>query len=155
MASVAGERKSGAGVQGHRGAIWGLRLLGAASLGVSGVLHVMLAPTYGITFGLGPAGIGLGTAFLLQGLASLGAAVLLLALDRRLAWVVAGTVALVSLVAALVSVYAPVPSLGPLPPLGPQPWFSDLVVAAVSEAVTVAAWAGREALGWRKGARAR
>ena len=107
-----------------------LRLVVAAALAVDCVIHLRLADVIQLA---APGGIGGGTLFRAQALAAGLAAVLLLVTGRRLAYVVAGLVALSAFVPVLLYTYVAVPAVGPIPSMYDPTWSDDKVISAVCE----------------------
>ena len=107
-----------------------LRLVVAAALAVDCVIHLMLADVIQLA---APGGIGGGTLFRAQALAAGLAAVLLLVTGRRVAYVVAGLVALSAFVPVLLYTYVAVPAVGPIPSMYDPTWSDDKVISAVCE----------------------
>lgn len=144
--------------------LWILRVGVAASLVVSAVIHVQLAPGYQQA---APGGVGQGTLFLVQAGAAALAAVLVLIKGSRMAFAAAAVVALSSLAAVLLYRYVQVPAIGPLPSMYEPVWYTAKVVTALAEAAagalaaigyallqTSRAGSGRVARGRRRGATA-
>ena len=111
--------------------LWILRVGVAASLVVSAVIHVQLAPGYQQA---APGGVGQGTLFLVQAGAAALAAVLVLIKGSRMAFAAAAVVALSSLAAVLLYRYVQVPAIGPLPSMYEPVWYTAKVVTALAEA---------------------
>ena len=107
-----------------------LRLVVAAALAVDCVIHLRLADVIQLA---APGGIGGGTLFRAQALAAGLAAVLLLVTGRRVAYVVAGLVALSAFVPVLLYTYVAVPAVGPIPSMYDPTWSDDKVISAVCE----------------------
>lgn len=148
----------------HDLVLWILRVGVAASLVVSAVIHVQLAPGYQQA---APGGFGQGTLFLVQAGAAALAAVLVLVKGSRRAFAAAAVVALSSLAAVLLYRYVQVPAIGPLPSMYEPVWYTAKVITALAEAAAGAlaatgyallpksrAGSGRVARGRRRGATA-
>ncbi len=112
-----------------------LRGVAALALAVSAYIHIDLAS--GPLFADGQ--VTLAGLFIGQATAAALAAVWVLARGSRLAWLVAGGVALGSLAALVVTVYVLVPAIGPLPAVYEPFWYTEKVVAAVAVALAAAA----------------
>ena len=108
-----------------------LRVLGAAALGVSAALHVVLAQGPLVSGGQ----ITLAGLFLAQAVVATLVALAVLLLGSRLAWTAAAVLALGSLAALVLSVYVQLPAVGPFPALYEPAWYGEKVLAAVSAAV--------------------
>ncbi len=104
----------------------------AAGLVVDAVVHLHLAPGYQEA---SPDGIGLGTLFIIQALAAVGAALYVLARGTRRAYLLALLVAAAALLAVLLSRYVDLPAIGPLPAMYEPLWFPEKAVSAVAEAL--------------------
>lgn len=112
-----------------------LRVVAAAALAVSAVVHLQLADRPYVSAGQ----VTVAGLFLAQAVVA-GLIALWLALSgRRVAWLVAGAVALASLVALVLSVYVQVPAVGPFPTLYEPLWYPEKVVAAVAAAAALLA----------------
>ncbi|MBT2585613.1 hypothetical protein [Arthrobacter sp. ISL-95] len=108
-----------------------LRIVIAAALGVSAVIHIQLAPTYQQA---APGGIGQGTLFLVQAGAAILTAVVVLLRGSRASFAAAAIVGLSSLAAVIVYRYIQVPAIGPLPSMYEPVWYTAKVITAVAEA---------------------
>ncbi|MBL8927300.1 MAG: hypothetical protein JNM77_13835 [Pseudonocardia sp.] len=111
-----------------------LRLVVAAGLVVDAYVHADLAPAYA-----GGGAFGAGNLFLVAAGVALGAALLVLAVDRTVAVSAAAAVAAGALVAVVVSRYVDLGPIGPLPDLYEPVWYPEKLVAAVAEAVALVA----------------
>ncbi|WP_311380116.1 hypothetical protein [Arthrobacter sp. ISL-72] len=118
-------------VTGH-GPLRVVRICAAASLVLSAVIHVQLAPGYQQA---APGGIGQGTLFLIQAGAAILAAVFILLKNTRTAFAAAASVALSSLAAVILYRYVQVPAMGPLPSMYEPVWYTAKVITAVAEAI--------------------
>lgn len=103
-------------------------------LAVDAVIHLRLASAMQLA---APGGLGGGTLFRLQAAAALIAALILLVMGTRLAYAVAGLVALSAFGAVLVYSLVNVPTLGPIPSMYDPTWSTEKVVSAVAEGVGV------------------
>ena len=92
--------------------LWALRVGVAAALVVSAVVHVQPAPGYQQAV---PGGLGQGTLFLIEAVASVVAAVFVLLKGSRTAFAAAAVVAFSSPAGVILYRYVQVPALGPLP----------------------------------------
>lgn len=111
---------------------WVLRAGVAASLVVSAVVHVQLAPGYQQA---APGGFGQGNLFLVQAGAAALAAVFVLLKASRMAFAAAAVVGLSSLAAVLLYRYVQVPAIGPLPSMYEPVWYTAKAITALAEAV--------------------
>ncbi|MFF0905672.1 UNVERIFIED_CONTAM: hypothetical protein RF653_18520 [Kocuria sp. CPCC 205316] len=134
MTRTAGPTRAGADVP-HRALMLLLRVLIAAALVVTAVIHLQLAPGYQ----QGPhEGIGQGTLFRLQAVASLAAALYVLVRGTRPAYLIAALTALSALAAVLITRYVPLPAIGPLPAMYEPVWYPAKTLTAVAEALAAA-----------------
>lgn len=109
-----------------------LRLLIAAGLVISAVIHLQLAAGYQQA---APGGIGQGNLFRIQAAVAVLSAVFVLARGSRTSFLVAAAVALSALAAVILYRYVQVPPLGPIPAMYEPVWFTEKVVTAAAEAV--------------------
>ncbi|WP_411374987.1 hypothetical protein ACLH0K_00810 [Arthrobacter sp. MPF02] len=112
--------------------LWVVRIVAAAGLVVSAVVHVQLAPGYQQA---APGGIGQGTLFLVQAGAAVLAAVFVLLRGSWAAFATAALVGLSSLAAVILYRYVQVPAVGPLPSMYEPVWYAAKVISAVAEGV--------------------
>lgn len=112
-----------------------LRVLIAAALVVTAVIHLQLAPGYQQ---VPHDGIGQGTLFRAQAVASLVAGFYVLVRGTRPAYLIAAITALSALAAVLITRYVPLPALGPLPPMYEPVWYTAKTLSAVAEAIAAA-----------------
>lgn len=112
-----------------------LRVLIAAALVVTAVIHLQLAPGYQQ---VPHAGIGQGTLFRVQAVASIVAALYVLVRGTRSAYLIAAVMALSVLAAVLITRYVPVPAIGPLPSMYEPVWYPAKTLSAVAEAIAAA-----------------
>lgn len=131
MSRAAGPSRAGADVH-HGPLMLVLRGLTAAALVVTAVIHLQLAPGYQQ---VPHDGIGQGTLFQVQAVASLAAALYVLVRGTRPAFLIAGVTALAALAAVVVTSYVPVPAVGPLPSMYEPVWYPAKTLSAVAEAV--------------------
>lgn len=131
MSRAAGPTRAGAAV--HHGALMlVLRGLIAAALVVTAVIHLQLAPGYQQ---VPHDGIGQGTLFRVQAVASLAAALYVLVRGTRPAFLIAAVTALAALAAVVFTSYVPLPAIGPLPAMHEPVWYPAKTLSAVAEAV--------------------
>ncbi len=104
----------------------------AASLVISAVIHIQLAPGYQQA---APGGIGQGTLFLIQAGAAILAAVFVLLKNTRTAFAAAAAVGLSSLAAVILYRYVQIPTIGPLPSMYEPVWYAAKAITAVAEAI--------------------
>lgn len=109
-----------------------LRVLVAAGLVISAVIHLQLAPGYQQA---APGGVGQGNLFRIQAAAALLSAVFVLVKGSRTSFLAAAAVALSALAAVILYRYVQVPPLGPLPAMYEPIWFTEKVVTAAAEGV--------------------
>lgn len=114
---------------------WVLRGLAAASLAVSGYLHLTLAQGPLVSGGQ----ITIAGLYIAQGVVAGLVAAWLLVRARRPAWVAAGLVGLASLLAVVASVYVEIPAIGPFPVLYEPLWYPVKVLSAVTAGLPAAA----------------
>ena len=110
----------------------GLRVLIAAGLIISAVVHLQLAAGYQQA---APGGIGQGNLFRMHAAVSLVTAVFLLIKRNSPAFLMAALVALSAFAAAILYRYVPVPGIGPIPSMYEPVWFAEKVVATVVEGI--------------------
>ncbi|MBT2597234.1 hypothetical protein [Arthrobacter sp. ISL-72] len=103
----------------------------AASLVLSAVIHVQLAPGYQQA---APGSNGQGTLFLIQAGAAILAAVFVLLKNTRTAFAAAAAVGFSSLAAVILYRYVQIPAIGPLPSMYEPVWYAAKVITAVAEA---------------------
>ena len=108
-----------------------LRVLGGAALGVSALLHVVLAQGPLVSDGQ----VTLAGLFIAQAVVATLTALAVLLRGRRLAWIAAAVVGLGSLAALVLSVYVQIPAVGPFPTLYEPLWYGEKVLAAASAAL--------------------
>jgi hypothetical protein len=112
-----------------------LRVVAAAALGVSGLIHLHLAGGYRL---IGQQ-LTVGDLFLGQAVVAAVAALALLVRPVRLSWALAAVVGFGSLAALVLTVYVAVPAIGPFPRIYEPIWFPEKVAAAVAAALAAAA----------------
>lgn len=110
--------------------LWALRLLTAAGLGLDAWVHFDLAPLYsGVRGDISEASL-----FRLEGAVAIVAALLVLAVGRRIGFATTFTVAASALGAVLLYRYVDVGRLGPLPNMYEPSWFAKKELATAAEA---------------------
>ncbi len=119
-----------------------LRTIVAAGLITDAWVHFDLAPTYDVV----KAQISEGTLFRLEAVVAGVAALLVLAVQRRITLVIGFVVAASAIAALLLSTYAHPGQIGPLPDMYEPTWFGEKRLALVAE--TVAAVAALAGLAW-------
>ncbi|MHC5560699.1 hypothetical protein [Kocuria sp. U4B] len=134
MSRTAGPARTGTDGR-HRPRMLVLRVLIAAGLVLTAVIHLQLAPGYQQ---VPHDGIGQGTLFRLQAVASLAAALYVLVRGTRPAYLNAAAVALSALAAVVLTRYVPLPAIGPLPAMYEPVWYPAKTLSAVAEAVVAA-----------------
>ncbi|MDQ0632750.1 hypothetical protein QFZ40_000659 [Arthrobacter pascens] len=112
--------------------LWALRVLVAAGLVTSAVIHFQLAPGYQQA---APGGIGQGTLFRIQASVAILSALYVLARGSRPAFLVAALVALSAFAAIILYRYVQLPAIGPIPSMYEPVWFTEKVVTAVVEGI--------------------
>ncbi|RAG84347.1 hypothetical protein DN069_17385 [Streptacidiphilus pinicola] len=116
-------------------ALWLLRLLTAAGLGVDAYVHADLAPTYDFS----GQGISQGQLFRIEAAAAALAALLLIAFGtRRLVWLFALLVAAAGVAAVLLYRYVDVGALGPLRNMYEPVWYPEKNLSLIAEAAATA-----------------
>lgn len=107
-----------------------LRVLVAAALIVDAIVHLHLASNYQLA---APGGIGAGNVFRIEAALAIAAAVYVLVLGSRPAFLVAGIITITAFAAVLVYRYVDVPPLGPIPGMYEPVWFTGKTVSAIAE----------------------
>jgi hypothetical protein len=115
------------------------RLLAAAALLVTAVIHGKLAADLGLS---GPL-FGRGHLFAAQAALSAVLAVAMLTRDNRV-WLVALVLSVAGLGAILASVYFPVPAIGPFPAINEPVWLLNKAVCAFAELAVISLWLVRQ-----------
>lgn len=111
-----------------------VRLGLVAMLAVDAVVHYRLAGAMDIA---APGGIGGGNLFRLQATAAVAVALFLLVRGSRLAYAMAGLVALSAFGAVILYTYVNVPALGPVPSMYDPTWYAEKTLSAVAEGLGV------------------
>ncbi|MBT2534330.1 hypothetical protein J7E83_19805 [Arthrobacter sp. ISL-48] len=112
--------------------IWALRVLVAAGLVTSAVIHLRLASGYQQA---APGGIGQGNLFRIQAAVAILSALYVLVRGSRPAFLVAALVALSAFAAIVLYRYVDLPAIGPIPAMYEPVWFMEKVVTAVAEGI--------------------
>lgn len=123
-----------------------LAVLAAAGLGFDAYVHLHLAGQYDA---IGDT-ITQGALFRVEAVAAILAAVLVLLVDNRLAWLFAGGVGLAGVVAVVLYRYVDVPAIGPIPAMYEPAWFRLKTLSAVAEGAVAVTWLVREGLRTRR-----
>lgn len=111
-----------------------VRVLVVLALAVDAVVHLRLAPNAELA---SPGGIGGGWLFRAQAVAAILAGLYLLLRGSRLAYLVAGLVALSAVGAVLLYSFVEVPAIGPVPSMYDPQWYPEKTVSALAEGVGV------------------
>jgi hypothetical protein len=111
-----------------------LRLLTVAGLVIDAVIHFKLASSQPPS---PPGQLGQTLLFNAEGVASVVAAVLVLAFGMRWTYVVAATVAGSALAAVLLSRYVDIGVIGPLPDMYEPMWYFDKALTTAAEAIAL------------------
>ncbi|WP_196884671.1 hypothetical protein [Arthrobacter sp. CAN_A214] len=109
-----------------------LRVLTAAGLILSAVIHFQLAPGFQQAY---PGGIGGGNLFRIQAVIAVLAALYVLIRGDRPSYAVAAAVALSALAAVVLYRYVQVPAIGPIPSMYEPVWYAKKTLTAMAEAV--------------------
>lgn len=151
MSRAAGPSRAGADVH-HGPLMLVLRGLTAAALVVTAVIHLQLAPGYQQ---VPHDGIGQGTLFRFQAVASVAASLYVLVRGTRPAYLMAAVIALSALAAVLITRYVPLPAIGPFPSMYEPAWYPAKTLSAVAEGLAAALACAGYLLLSRAGAHAR
>jgi hypothetical protein len=119
-----------------------LAVLAAAGLAYDAYVHLHLAHTYdrnGDT-------ITQGALFRVEAVLAIVAALVVLASDSRLAWLLAGMVGIGGVAAVVLYRYVDVGAIGPVPNMYEPVWFHDKTWSALAEAAVGVVWLVREAI---------
>lgn len=111
-----------------------VRVLVALALVIDAAVHLRLAPQMQLA---APGGIGGGWLFRTQAVLALLAVVYLLLRPTRVAYLLAGVVALSAFVPVLLYTYVNVPTIGPIPSMHDPFWTTPKAVSAVAEGLGV------------------
>jgi hypothetical protein len=119
-----------------------LAVLAAAGLAYDAYVHLHLADTYdnvGST-------ITQGALFRIEAVLAIIAALVVLASDSRLAWLLAGMVGIGGVAAVLLYRYVDVGAIGPVPNMYEPVWFDEKTWSALAEAGVGLVWLVREGI---------
>ena len=119
-----------------------LAVVAAAGLGYDAKVHLHLAGGYDAVGDT----ITQGALFRVEAVAALLAAVLVLVVDRRVTWAVAGLTGLAGVVAVLLYRYVDVGAIGPIPNMYEPAWYGEKLQSLYAEAAVVVCWLAREGL---------
>jgi hypothetical protein len=112
--------------------LFALRILIAAGLITSAVIHFQLAAGYQQA---APGGIGQGNLFRIQAVVAILSGLYVLLRGSRPAFLVAAAVALSAFAAVVIYRYVDLPAIGPIPAMYEPVWFTEKVVTAVVEGI--------------------
>ena len=115
-----------------------VRLLAAAALLVTALIHARLA----FQLGLGGAPLGRGQLFFIQAVFSAAIATAIFTNNNR-AWLLAVVFSAAGLIAILASVYFPITAVGPFPAIDEPTWLLTKAICALAELTVIALWAIR------------
>jgi hypothetical protein len=107
-----------------------VRALVVVALAIDAVVHLRLAPNAELA---SPGGIGGGWLFRIQAVAAILAALFLVVRGSRLAYLLAGLVALSAFGAVLLYSFVNVPAIGPIPSMYDPQWYPEKTLSAVAE----------------------
>jgi len=120
-------------------ALLAVRLLAAAALLVTALIHARLA----FQLGLGGAPLGRGQLFFIQAVFSAVIAMAMFTRDSRV-WLFAVTLSGAGLLGILASVYFPITAVGPFPAIDEPTWLLTKAISALAELTVIALWAIRQ-----------
>jgi hypothetical protein len=126
-------------VAGDPRALLALRLLAAAALLVTALIHARLA----FQLGLGGAPLGRGQLFFIQAVFSAVIAAAMFTRNNRV-WLLAVVFSAAGLIAILASVYFPITAVGPFPAIDEPTWLLTKAICALAELTVIALWAIRQ-----------
>lgn len=126
-------------VTGDPRALLALRLLAAAALLVTALIHAKLA----FQLGLGGPPLGRGQLFFAQALFSAVIATAMFTRNNR-AWLLAVVFSGAGLIAILASVYFPITAVGPFPAINEPTWLLTKAISALAELTVITLWAIRQ-----------
>jgi hypothetical protein len=126
-------------VTGDPRALHALRLLAAAALLVTALIHARLA----FKLGLGGAPLGRGQLFFIQAAFSAVIAAAMFTRNKR-AWLLAVVFSAAGLIAILASVYFPITAVGPFPAINEPTWLLSKAISALAELTVITLWAIRQ-----------
>jgi len=120
-------------------ALLAVRLLAAAALLVTALIHARLA----FQLGLGGAPLGRGQLFFIQAVFSAVIATAMFTRNNRV-WLLAVVFSAAGLIAILASVYFPITAVGPFPAIDEPTWLLTKAICALAELTVIALWAIRQ-----------
>ena len=120
-------------------ALLAVRLLAAAALLVTALIHARLA----FQLGLGGAPLGRGQLFFIQAVFSAVIATAMFTRNSR-AWLLAVVFSAAGLIAILASVYFPITAVGPFPAINEPTWLLTKAISALAELTVITLWAIRQ-----------
>ena len=126
-------------VAGDPRALRAVRLLAAAALLVTALIHARLA----FQLGMGESPLGPGRLFLVQAAVSAIIAMAMFSRSSRV-WLFAVVLSAAGLLGILASVYAPIPSVGPFPPIDEPVWLLTKATVALADVTVIAVWLIRQ-----------
>jgi hypothetical protein len=126
-------------VAGDPRALLAVRLLAAAALLVTALIHARLA----FQLGLGGAPLGRGQLFFIQAVFSAVIATAMFTRNSRV-WLLAVVFSAAGLIAILASVYFPITAVGPFPAINEPTWLLTKAICALAELTVIALWAIRQ-----------
>lgn len=136
---VTGSAADSERVAGDPRALLAIRLLAAAALLVTGLIHARMAFQIGLS---GPL-LGRGPLFLVQAVISVILALAMFTRDSRV-WLFAVVLSGAGLLGIFASVYFPLRSVGPFPPIDEPTWLLSKAVSALAELTVIALWMIRQ-----------
>lgn len=122
-------------LSGDSRALLAVRLLAAAALLVTALIHARLA----FQLGMGGSPNGRGQLFFVQAVVSAIIAIAMFARDSRV-WPFAVVLSGAGLMGILASVYFPIPSFGPFPAIDEPTWLLTKAICALAELTVIALW---------------
>lgn len=120
-------------------ALLATRLLAAAALLVTGLIHARLAFEVGFDGSV----LGRGQLFFAQAVLSAILAIAMFTHDKRV-WLFAVVLSGAGLLGIIASVYFPIPSVGPFPAIDDPTWLLTKATAALAEVTVIALWLIRQ-----------
>ena len=126
-------------VAGDPRALLAVRLLAAAALLVTALIHARLA----LQLGMGESPLGRGQLFLAQAAVSAIIAMAMFSRNSRV-WLFAVVLSAAGLLGILASVYFPIPSVGPFPPIDDPSWLLTKATVALADVTVIALWVIRQ-----------
>jgi hypothetical protein len=126
-------------VTGDPRALLAARLIAAAALLVTALIHARLA----FQLGLGGAPLGRGQLFFIQAVFSAAIAAAMFTRNNRV-WLLAVVFSGAGLIAILASVYFPITAVGPFPAINEPTWLLTKAISALAELTVITLWAIRQ-----------